>query len=126
AASRTRGARMYGFNLDPEGFDKCGQKHLPSAEGLTPEQLSNLQLSLADIAIDHIVNTCMLTWWPLSRIRVGWNATGRHYILALVASTGPNDDLLPPPETLDSVKNFLTEEGFDIQPPEWFIVKSTR
>ncbi|KAG5635662.1 hypothetical protein H0H81_010498 [Sphagnurus paluster] len=120
-ATRILGAHFYGFILDPEGFDKCGQKHLPFTEGLTPEEISDLEWSQSEFAMNHIVETCILTWWPRSRIQVGWNATGRHFILALVASTTPDDKLLPPPETVDNVRKFLTEEGFDTTPPEWFI-----
>ena len=62
------------------------------------------------------------TAWPVTsgaKVRLAYSKNRRFLMLALIASTRRNDQLVPQDGSLEKVKEIMTKEGFH-EEPSWF------
>ncbi|KAG5651474.1 hypothetical protein H0H81_008505 [Sphagnurus paluster] len=111
AARRTPGAVLYAFLLDNEGFRKWNDKWPLPTEDLSDGELLYGRYGQIEYALIFTKNACK-TLWPSASINVGLtdSAEGRCSMVSLIASTAVNDELIPPTETLETLREYLISE----------------
>lgn len=74
-----------------------------------------------DRVFRHIVRLCDDLWSGKVDVQCGYTQ-GEHYtVLALVAATRRNNQILPQHETLQKLKDIMASEGFKGM-PRWFVL----
>ncbi|KAG5649434.1 hypothetical protein H0H81_003893 [Sphagnurus paluster] len=117
-ASRTPGATIYGFLLDTDGLHKYQENNFPLEDGLTEKEIEDAIAGQMIYAYISIEARCRALWAQAS-FNLGHTATGPCSMIGLVASTAPNDDLIPPADTMNKLKEYFSGEGFNGE-PGWF------
>lgn len=120
-ASRLNGSFVYGFPLDTRGVIRCGDKISPIPSDMTGKEREWASNGQINRVFDHIIGLCNPLWPNKLKIQCGYTK-GKHYnLLALVASTGRNDEIIPQGETLQKLTNIMVGEGFKGK-PRWFVL----
>ncbi|KAG5633294.1 hypothetical protein DXG03_007666, partial [Asterophora parasitica] len=117
-AKARSGNCLYGFVLGAEPSKKCGDALLPSDPTWSEEERSNYRVVQWRAVASHIEELCA-TVWPNVKCAVV-QARREQIILAVAAATRPNKDFIPPPETLQKLKEILVSQGFE-QDARWFM-----
>ncbi|KAF9455345.1 hypothetical protein BDZ94DRAFT_1278361 [Collybia nuda] len=120
-ASRIRGSLVYGFPLNESSLMRCGEKLHPIPPDLTDlEELQEARSIQAKQIFGHLIKICHEVWPDRPDIRIGLDTKGKHHLLlALLASTKRNDQIIPQGETLEKLINAMAAEGFK-KKPDWF------
>ncbi|KAF8063592.1 hypothetical protein FPV67DRAFT_253420 [Lyophyllum atratum] len=121
-ARRTRGSLLYGFPLDEKGSMQCGEKLLPIDPELTGDARETAEVRRFPVIFRYLRTVCDPVW-PTDRteVEVGWTGHEQHTLLALVACTRRNDELIPQGEVLQKLKDIMANEGYE-EEPGWFVV----
>lgn len=121
-ARRTNGSIFYGFPLDEDGAKQCGNKLAPIDPDLTGMQLRRALIDQMPLIFRRVRTICDPVWpSDKTHVEVGWTGREQHSLLALVACTRRNDQLIPPAEVMQELKHIMAEEGFK-EEPRWFVV----
>lgn len=119
-ASRYTGALVYAFPLDIDALYCCGDNISPISPGSTGKENEKARNAQIDKVFNHVVGRCDPLWPGKVEIQCGYSK-GKHYILlALVAATRRNEQIIPQGETLQKLKDIMVEEGFK-GVPRWFV-----